>query len=75
MRINIYSEEMTTDWEWVERPVYSRTTDKTVIYWGLRIYLKSAPELHSNHLDDDRSAITFWSEDQDALKNMLRNLS
>jgi hypothetical protein len=56
MRINVYHEEITRDFEFVEKHV--KETGKT--YYGFRVFLKSAPELHSTVADDDRSAITFW---------------
>lgn len=55
MRLNIYHEELTKESEiiWTEpRP--------GVRYCGLRIFQKSAPELHHREGDDDRSAVTFW---------------
>lgn len=56
MRINVYNEELTQEIEWAEKHV--EATGKT--YYGLRMFLKSAPELHHTADDDDRSAITFW---------------
>lgn len=56
MRINIYNEELTADWVFVKREV--EETGKT--YYGFRVFLKSAPELHHTPEDDDRSAVTFW---------------
>jgi len=56
MRINVYREELTSDWVFVKREV--EETGKT--YYGFRMFLKSAPELHHNPEDDDRSAITLW---------------
>jgi hypothetical protein len=29
-------------------------------FYGIRLYLKSALELHHTEDDDDRSAVTFW---------------
>lgn len=29
-------------------------------FYGVRLYLKSPEELHSDPVDDDRSAVTFW---------------
>ena len=55
MRVNIYHEELGTEAKivWTEpRP--------GVRYCGLRIFQKSAPELHYRPGDDDRSAVTFW---------------
>lgn len=56
MRINVYNEEITDDIQFVSKLV--EETSKT--YYGLRIFLKSAPELHHTEIDDDRTAITFW---------------
>ena len=56
MRINVYNEEITDDFEYVTK--YVTETDKA--YYGFRIYLKSHSDLHHTMEDDDRSAITFW---------------
>lgn len=56
MRINVYNEELTDDFKFVEKHVPE--TGKT--YYGFRIFMKSAPELHHTPEDDDRTAITFW---------------
>lgn len=69
MRINVYTEELLKDEGpngpkvaeivWTEY-ISSRTGEK-MRNWGVRIYLKSAPELHYiPGRDDDRSAVTFW---------------
>jgi len=56
MRINVYEEELTDDVE-----VVQTVADNTgITYFGVRMYLKSAPELHNTELDDDRSAVTIW---------------
>lgn len=59
MRINVYAEELTTETEVVTKTV---TDEKfgTRTFYGIRMFLKSAPELHHSKEDDDRSAITFW---------------
>lgn len=59
MRINVYAEELTSEVEIVSKEV---TDEKfgTRKFYGVRFYLKSPPELHSDPEDDDRSAITFW---------------
>lgn len=68
MRINVYTEELLPPGTTVPpmaQVVYadyvsSRTGEKMRNY-GLRIFLKSAPDLHYiPGRDDDRSAITFW---------------
>jgi hypothetical protein len=60
MRLNVYHEELTRETKIVEKHVPE--TGKT--YYGFRIFLKSAPELHHTEDDDDRSAITFWYGDK-----------
>jgi hypothetical protein len=59
MRINVYSEELTDECEWVSKTVNVEKTGEMVTFYGIRVFLKSAPELHQGD-DDDRSAITFW---------------
>jgi hypothetical protein len=86
MRVNVYTEELLTTQTVVARsgePIHpiaaeivtadyvSSRTGKPMTNYGLRIYLKSAPELHYiPGRDDDRSAITFWcgSEKQNVTK-------
>lgn len=68
MRINVYTEELPnldTDEPIGAEIVYadyvSSRTGEPMRNYGLRIYLKSAPELHYvPPRDDDRSAVTFW---------------
>lgn len=59
MRINIYAEELTDETELIAKPVYDPKFGHRTFY-GVRVYLKSPSELHSDPEDDDRSAITFW---------------
>ena len=54
MRINVYSQELTSEVERVKKEVGAN------IFEGARIYLRSPTELHHTPDDDDRSAITFW---------------
>ena len=61
MRINVYTEELTDEAEIVTADYVSSRTGKPMTNYGLRVYLKSHPDLH--HIpgrDDDRSAVTFW---------------
>lgn len=58
MRINIYAEELSDRFEIVRRVPSTGHTDQEFI--GLRVYLKSPPELHTDADDDDTSAVTFW---------------
>lgn len=69
MRINVYTEELLPDGgpndtimaEVVTADYVSSRTGEPMTNYGLRIYLKSAPELHYiPGRDDDRSAVTFW---------------
>jgi hypothetical protein len=55
MRINIYSEEITTEVETVVKK-----SDTGNEFTGIRFILESSDKLHHNPNDDDRSAITFW---------------
>lgn len=59
MRLNVYAEEITAETELVMKEV---TDEKfgTRTFYGVRVYLKSPPELHADPEDDDRSAITLW---------------
>lgn len=59
MRVNIYEEELTNTVEIVE----TTASNTGITYYGVRVYLKSAPELHHTEVDDDRSAVTFWLGD------------
>ncbi len=67
MRVNVYTEELLSPGtalmvaEIVTADYVSSRTGQPMTNYGLRIYLKSAPELHYiPGRDDDRSAITFW---------------
>lgn len=68
MRINVYTEELLRDEsndpikaEIVTAEYVSSRTGQPMKNWGLRIYLKSHPDLHYvPPRDDDRSAVTFW---------------
>jgi len=67
MRINVYTEELLTGEdalpfaEIVTADYISSRTGEPMTNYGLRVYLKSPPELHYiPGRDDDRSAVTFW---------------
>lgn len=55
MRINVYSQELTS-----EVATISKTSNTGVIYSAVQIMLHSSPRLHHPPQDDDRSAVTFW---------------
>lgn len=54
MRVNVYAEELTTECQLVKK-----TADTGVIFYGLRFFLKSHPDLHHDD-DDDRTGVTLW---------------
>lgn len=54
MRINVYAEEITNEVEIVRKTVNQQ------LFYGVRVFLKSPPELHYGTSDDDRTGITFW---------------
>jgi hypothetical protein len=55
MRINVYHEELTDEVRFVEK-----VAETGIVYFGIRMFQASAPELHHTLEDDDRSAITLW---------------
>ena len=61
MRVNVYSQEMTREAQVVEKQVHlPGQAGPGRTYYGVRMFLRSAPELHATPEDDDRSAVTFW---------------
>ena len=55
MRINVYSQELTS-----EINVLEKTSNTGLVYSAVQIMLHSSPMLHHPPHDDDRSAVTFW---------------
>lgn len=55
MRINVYSQEITS-----EVQVEEKTSNTGLVYSAVRLILHSSPMLHHPPFDDDRSGITFW---------------
>ena len=55
MRINIYSQELTS-----EVNVISKVSNTGLVYTAVQLMLHSSPMLHHPPADDDRSAVTFW---------------
>ncbi len=82
MRINVYTEELINEneklplSEIVTAEYISSRTGEPMTNYGLRIYLKSAPELHYiPGRDDDRSAITFWcGPNKDNISHFLKRI-
>lgn len=62
MRINVYSQELTSEVATVEK-----VSNTGLVYSAVQLMLHSSPMLHHPPQDDDRSAVTFWlpkSEDR-----------
>lgn len=55
MRINVYSQELTSEVIRVEKE-----SNTGLIYSAAQLILHSSERLHHPPKDDDRSAITFW---------------
>lgn len=55
MRINVYSQELTSEVLLVEKQ-----SNTGVVYHAAQLILHSSDKLHHPPQDDDRSAITFW---------------
>jgi hypothetical protein len=55
MRINVYSQELTS-----EVIALSKTSNTGIEYHAVQLILHSSSRLHHPPEDDDRSAITFW---------------
>lgn len=55
MRINIYSQELTS--EVIE---VTKASNTGIEYKAIQFVLHSSPMLHHPPHDDDRSAVTFW---------------
>jgi hypothetical protein len=55
MRINVYSQELTS-----EVGVVEKQSNTGLVYSAVQLMLHSSPMLHHPPADDDRSAVTFW---------------
>lgn len=55
MRINVYSQELTS-----ETKLIHKGSNTGVNYHAVQLMLHSSPMLHHPPQDDDRSAVTFW---------------
>ena len=55
MRINVYSQELTSEVIHVEKK-----SNTEVVYHAAQLVLHSSEKLHHPPMDDDRSAVTFW---------------
>lgn len=55
MRINVYSQELTSD-----AKLISKSSNTGREYQAVQLMLHSSDRLHHTADDDDRSAVTFW---------------
>jgi hypothetical protein len=55
MRINVYSQELTS-----EVQVEEKVSNTGLTYTAVRLMLHSSDKLHHPPHDDDRSGISFW---------------
>lgn len=55
MRINVYSQELTS-----EVLMLAKESNTGVTYHAAQLVMHSSPMLHHPPQDDDRSAVTFW---------------
>lgn len=55
MRINVYSQELTSEVQMV-----AKESNTGVTYHAAQLILHSSDKLHHPPQDDDRSAVTFW---------------
>ena len=55
MRLNVYSQELTSEVGTVEK-----LSNTGLVYSAVQLMLHSSPMLHHPPADDDRSAVTFW---------------
>lgn len=55
MRINVYSQELTS-----EAHLIAKGSNTGVTYHAVQLMLHSSPMLHHPPEDDDRSAVTLW---------------
>jgi hypothetical protein len=55
MRINVYSQEQTSEVIHLEK-----RSNTGVAYHAAQLVLHSTEKLHHPPMDDDRSAVTFW---------------
>jgi len=67
MRINVYDEEVTGEVDLIVKHGVVGADGTPVSFYGLRIYMDGSSKLHNTEFDDDRSAITFWSQDVNKL--------
>lgn len=66
MRINVYSQELTTEVVTIEKQ-----SNTGLVYSAVQMILHSSEKLHHPPADDDRSAVTFWLPKSDSRREEL----
>lgn len=66
MRINVYSQELTSEVISVEK-----LSNTGITYSAAQLILHSSDRLHHPPMDDDRSAITFWLPKSQTRRNEM----
>ncbi len=66
MRINVYSQELTTETHLTEK-----RAGTGISYHAVQLMLHSSERLHHTEADDDRSAVTFWLPKSASRREML----
>jgi len=59
MRVNVYSQELTDEIALISKDGTDSAGERAT-FQAVRLYLRSADELHFGADDDDRSAVTIW---------------
>lgn len=74
MRINVYSQELTSEVKTLEKE-----SNTGLVYTAVGLTLHSSPMLHHPPADDDRSAVMFWlpksPERRKALADAFANMA
>jgi hypothetical protein len=66
MRINVYSQELTS-----EVNLVAKESNTGLVYSAVQLMLHSSPMLHHPPQDDDRSAVTIWLPKSEARREEL----
>lgn len=66
MRINVYSQELTSEAHLIEKD-----SNTGIVYSAVQFMLHSSHLLHHPPEDDDRSAVTFWLPKSQDRRNAL----
>lgn len=66
MRINVYSQELTSEVVTIEK-----VSNTGRVYSAAQLILHSSEKLHHPPEDDDRSAVTFWLPSSEARREEM----